>query len=105
MTSTNGRSPIFFMALLFMQRFPVPGFTDRQVEHLGEVQGTPAGRLGDLLATAEAVGDDQRFGRRLAHGGQQGALTALHGYPVMLLLEPEGARHTADRKSTRLNSS
>jgi hypothetical protein len=59
------------------------------------VVGGAAGGLLDLGPAAEAVGDHQRVGVGLAHGGQQGVLADLHGDLVMLALEAERARHAA----------
>src|SRR5688572_16025821 len=55
----------------------------------------PAGRLANLLPATEAVGDDERVGRRLAHGGQEHALADVDGYLVVLLVEAKCASHPA----------
>jgi len=71
-------------------------FHHRQPQHLREVQSAPPGRLGDLLAAAEAVGDDQGVGRRLAHRRQQRKLGAAHRHFVALAaLEAESPGHPA----------
>src|SRR3546814_6786105 len=49
----------------------------------------------DLLAAAEAVGEDQAFFRRFPHGGQQHSLTDGGGDIMRLLGEAERAGHAA----------
>src|ERR1035438_6606612 len=44
-------------------------FPKGHLQDFGEVQGVAVGFLRDLLATAEAVGDDEPVGGRLANGG------------------------------------
>jgi hypothetical protein len=40
-------------------------------DHFGKVQGLAAGTLLDLLAATEAVGDEEGFGRGIAHSGEK----------------------------------
>ena len=64
-------------------------------QHVGQVKRAAARRLRDLLATAEAVGDQQRVAGCSAHGGQQHALAHRHGDVVVARLEAEAAGHAA----------
>lgn len=43
--------------------------------HLGKMQGTAICVLRDLLPATEPIGDDEGFGCRASHRGQQNALT------------------------------
>jgi hypothetical protein len=51
--------------------------TNCHLQDFGNVQGLAASQAFDLLATTEAVGDDQGFGIGVAHGGQQNSLSDL----------------------------
>src|SRR5688572_21561776 len=59
------------------------------------MERTAAGRLGDLLAAAEPVGDDERVGRGLPDLGKEDPLADREGDVVVRLLEAERARHPA----------
>src|SRR3546814_17166195 len=63
-------------------------------QKLRDVARPSAGPL-DLLAAAEAVGEDQAFFRRFPHGGQQHSLTDGGGDIMRLLGEAERAGHAA----------
>ena len=59
--------------------------------------------MGDLFATAEAIGDDQRVLVGVADGGQQDALTTCDGDVVVGFLEAESPGHaTATRVEYRV---
>src|SRR5438105_2779453 len=55
----------------------------------------PSGRLLDLLATTESVGDDQRVRGGFTHARQKHAFADAHGDVVVLALEAERAGHPA----------
>src|SRR5213593_2967826 len=59
------------------------------------MQCLPAGRLLDLLAATESVGDDQRIAFCLAHARKQHALADTHRDVVMFRLKAERAGHAA----------
>src|SRR5438128_2717988 len=60
---------------------------------LGQVQSAAVRGLGDLFATTEAIGDDQRVLVSVAHGGQQDALTTFDGDIVVVFLKAESPGH------------
>jgi hypothetical protein len=51
--------------------------TNCHLQDLCNMEGFAASQAFDLLATTEAVGDDQGFGIGVAHGGQQNSLSDL----------------------------
>src|SRR5436305_14657139 len=62
---------------------------------LGEMERAAAGRLGDLGAAAEAVGEERGGGIGAADGGEEGALGDGERYMVMVAGEAESAGHAA----------
>src|SRR5438270_11428684 len=67
----------------------------RHLEPLGQMQRLPAGGLLDLLATTEAVCDDQGLARGLSNLRKQQALADAHGDLVVIAFESECAGHPA----------
>src|SRR5438045_3731904 len=67
--------------------------TRSHLQDLCKVECVPAGRLLDLLAATETVGNDEGIGSRLARPRQQDALADPHRDIVMLRFEPERAGH------------
>ena len=61
----------------------------RLLEYFGSVEGAPTRRVRDLLAAAEAVGDDERVGVSRANGRKQRALADLHRDVVVVGLVTE----------------
>ena len=59
------------------------------------MEGSPGRRLGDLLAAAESVRDDQRVERRPPHGRKEDPLRGGDRYRVVIPLKAEPARHAA----------
>src|SRR5882672_5483824 len=59
------------------------------------MQGLTVGFLGNLLAAAEAVGDDQPVGGRLADSWQKFELPDSFRHVVFLFFEAESSRHAA----------
>ena len=57
------------------------------------MQRFPAGGLADLLAAAEAVGDDERVCVGGAHSRQQHAFGTAHRYLVLVRVETERSGH------------
>ena len=57
-------------SLPMIQRCALRILAQGHLDDLSEVQRPPVRGLGDLLLTAEAVGNDQCVGRRLADRGQ-----------------------------------
>src|SRR5580700_3725840 len=55
----------------------------------------PVRALGDLLAAAESVGDDQPVGRGMADGGKEFQFTDRDGNIVLIGFKAEGTRHAA----------
>jgi len=77
------------------------------LEDLGEVEGTAVGVLGDLLTTAEAVGDDEPVVRGLADCGEKFEFSdSLGDFIVFATMEAEGTCHaTASRgRSSEVNT-
>lgn len=66
-----------------------------QGQQLSEMESAAAGELGNLLATAKAVGQDHGILRGVADGGEQDALAGGAGDAVMLRLIAEGTGHAA----------
>ena len=64
-------------------------------EDFGEVIGVPAREMADLLAAAEAVGQDERPAAGASHRRQKPLLPDLHGNAVMFAFKAEGAGHAA----------
>ena len=64
-------------------------------DHLRQVQGMAVGRLGDLFAATEAVGDDEAVGWGLADRRQEFQFADRHRHVVFLLVESERAGHAA----------
>ena len=64
-------------------------------DDFGKVEGAARRVLGDLLAAAEAVGDEDGFGRSGADGGQENALADGLRDSEFFAFEAEGACHAA----------
>jgi len=60
-----------------------------------EVDGAAAGVLRDLLAAAEAIGNEDGLGRSGADGGQENAFAESLGDFKLVAFEAEGAGHAA----------
>src|SRR5437870_63368 len=66
------------------------------IHHLGEVERPSPRTLLDLLATTEAIGEEQGLGRGVADRGQQDPLRRRHRNAVAFsAFEAEGAGHAA----------
>src|SRR6516162_2258024 len=74
------------------------------VEDADEVACLTRRGIGDLVAAAGAVGDDQRLGRCGSHFRQDVELTDLQRHLVMLGFVAEGSRHTAAGRLEGLDS-
>ena len=59
------------------------------------MEGAAVGHLGDLLAAAEAIGDDQPVGGGAANGGEEFEFADGLGDFVFVVFEAEGAGHAA----------
>ncbi len=59
------------------------------------MEGVAAGALGDLLAAAESVGDDEPVGGGLADGGEKFEFADGFGDLIFVVLEAEGSGHAA----------
>src|SRR5271157_3329013 len=66
------------------------------------MQGVAVGALRDLLAAAEAVGNDKPVGGRFADGGQEFELADGGGDVVLVVMEAEGTSHAAASGGGRL---
>src|ERR1700686_2418946 len=75
------------------------GGIERHLEDFGEVQSVAARAFGDLLAAAEAVGDDEPVGRSATDGGEELEFSDGGGDIVLVVLEAEGSGHAAARGS------
>jgi len=64
-------------------------------ENFGEMEASPVGVLRDLLAAAEAIGDEDGFVVSRANGGEQGSLRQLLRDVELVALEAERACHAA----------
>src|SRR5262245_62433905 len=64
-------------------------------ECLRQVHCASARGLLDLFATTEAIGDDDRFGRSAADGGEERELSDLQRQLVVLLFESKAPCHPA----------
>jgi diadenosine tetraphosphatase ApaH/serine/threonine PP2A family protein phosphatase len=78
------------------------GSLERHLQDFGEVKGVTAGALGDLLAAAESVGDDEPVGWGLADRGQKFEFADSGGDFVFVVVESEGAGHAAASRGGRL---
>src|SRR5437868_717653 len=59
------------------------------------MQCAPSRAVGDLLAAAEAIGENERRQRRILHLGKELAFSAGHRDLIVALLEAERAGHAA----------
>src|SRR5580692_9514797 len=59
------------------------------------MEGAAVGHLGDLLAAAEAIGDDQPVGGGAANGGEEFEFADGGGNFVFVALEAERSGHAA----------
>src|SRR5438105_1846969 len=69
--------------------------SQRQLPDLRRGERPPPAEPGDLRATAEAVGHDERLCGRLSHAGQEHSLGARNRHVVMAALEAEVAGEAA----------
>jgi len=78
------------------------GRVERHLQYFGEMKGVAAGGLGDLLAAAESVGDDEPVGRGVANGGEKFEFADRLGDVVFVVFEAKGAGHAAASGRGRL---
>jgi hypothetical protein len=89
LTSRNGSSAGPLNTSDLRRRSP------RHCQQFRRVQAAVVAEVGDLVAAAEAGGNDQVIGRGPAHRGEEHALAAGLAHLVVALLVAEATRHPA----------
>ena len=72
------------------------------LDHLRKVQGVTVSTLGDLFATTEAVGDDQRIGWLFVDSWKKFQFAYRHRNVIFPSFEAERAGHAATARSWRM---